>query len=98
MKGGDHRRWWGSFFHRATRAKNKKGKQVLAIDIGTHSIKIVEGKFEKNSINIDRLIKAETPQGVISDGRIVNEYIVIDSLKKIIAQNQIKTKNVIFTH
>ncbi|MDU5107369.1 type IV pilus assembly protein PilM [Clostridium sp.] len=77
--------------------KNKKSKQVLAIDIGSHSIKIVEGKFEKNTINIDRLIKTGTPQGAISDGRIMNEDIVIDSLKKIIAQNQIKTKNIIFT-
>ena len=78
-------------------AKNKKGKQVLAIDIGTHSIKIVEGKFERNSITIDKLIKTETPQGAISDGRIISEDIIIDSLKKVIAQNQIKTKNIIFT-
>lgn len=76
---------------------NKKGKRVLAIDIGAHSIKLVEGKFEKNSLNIDKLIKVETPEGAILDGKIINEDIIADRLRKVIDQNGIKAKNVIFT-
>lgn len=77
--------------------KNKKGKQILAIDIGSSYIKLVEGKFEKNIINIDKLLKINTPEGSISDGKIINEDMITDVLKSVIASNDIKAKNVIFT-
>ena len=78
-------------------SKNRNSKPVLSIDIGAHSIKLVEGKLEKRLINVDKLVKIDTPKGAILDGEIINEDIVVDSLKRAISENDIKAKNVIFT-
>lgn len=76
---------------------NKKGKQVVAIDIGANSIKLVEGKFEKNILKIDKLMKVETPEGSFIDGKIINEDIIADAINIAMGISNIKAKNVIFT-
>lgn len=74
-----------------------RGRQVISIDIGSYSIKVVEGKFQKNILNINKLIEVETPEGIVADGKILDENYLVATLDKLIKENNIKAKDVIFT-
>ena len=75
----------------------EKSKLVLSIDLGSHSIKAVEGKIQKNVINVNKLIEVETPEGTVIDGRIIDEDTIIKTLAKLIRENNIRARDVIFT-
>lgn len=75
----------------------EKSKSVLSIDLGSNSIKLVEGKFNKNKLSLNKLIQIPTPEDSISDGRILNLQAIIDILDFTIRENNIKAKDVIFT-
>ena len=75
----------------------EKAKSVLSIDLGSNSIKLVEGKFNKNKLSLNKLIQIPTPADSISDGRILNLQAIIDILDFSIKENNIKAKDVIFT-
>lgn len=75
----------------------EKSKSVLSIDLGSNSIKLVEGKFNKNKLSLNKLIQIPTPEDSISDGRILNLQAIIDILDFSIKENNIKAKDAIFT-
>ena len=80
------------------KSKSKeRSKAVLSIDLGTNSIKLVEGKFQKNRLSLNKVIQIPTPEGCIADGKVMNLQGVIDVLDFIINENGIKAKDVIFT-
>ena len=88
--------------YKVNKAENKKwskekSKSVLSIDLGSNSIKLVEGKFNKNKLSLNKLIQIPTPEDSISDGRILNLQAIIDILDFSIKGNNIKAKDVIFT-
>ena len=88
--------------YEVNKAENKKwskekSKSVLSIDLGSNSIKLVEGKFNKNKLSLNKLIQIPTPEDSISDGRILNLQAIIDILDFSIKENNIKAKDVIFT-
>lgn len=88
--------------YEVNKAENKKktrekSKSVLSIDLGSNSIKLVEGKFNKNKLSLNKLIQILTPEDSISDGRILNLQAIIDILDFSIKENNIKAKDVIFT-
>lgn len=88
--------------YEVNKAENKKktrekSKNVLSIDLGSNSIKLVEGKFNKNKLSLNKLIQIPTPEDSISDGRILNLQAIIDILDFSIKENNIKAKDVIFT-
>ncbi len=88
--------------YEVNKAENKKktrekSKNVLSIDLGSNSIKLVEGKFNKNKLSLNKLIQIPTPEDSISDGRILNLQAIIDILDFTIRENNIKAKDVIFT-
>jgi len=89
--------------YEVNKAENKKktrekSKSVLSIDLGSNSIKLVEGKFNKNKLSLNKLIQIPTPEDSISDGRILNLQAIIDILDFTIRENNIKAKDVIFTN
>ena len=85
-------------FERPVKKKVKeKARLVLSIEFGTHTIKLVEGKFQKGKLYINKAFQAPTPEGTISDGKILNRELVVDTLRFLINQNNIKAKDVIFT-
>ena len=87
-----------SFYDNINKKKKKeKPRLVLSIDIGSHSIKVVEGKCQRNVINVNKCIEVQTPEGAFMDGKITNEEIIANLLKRIINENNIKAKDVIFT-
>ena len=80
------------------KSKSKeRSKAVLSIDLGTNSIKLVEGKFQKNRLSLNKVIQIPTAEGCIADGKVMNLQGVIDVLDFIINENGIKAKDVIFT-
>lgn len=88
-------------YYKDINSKKKKTKEkprlVLSIDLGSHSIKAVEGKIQRNVINVNKLIEVATPEGAIIDGKITNEEFIINVLERLIRENNIKAKDVIFT-
>lgn len=75
----------------------ERSKIVLSIDLGTNFIKLVEGKFQKNKLSLNKVIQIPTPEGCIADGKILNLQGVVDVLDFLIKENSIKAKDVIFT-
>lgn len=77
--------------------RREKAKVVLAIDIGGNSIKLVEGKYQKENLVINKLMEVPTPEGVFSDGNILDKNTIKNTLEFLISENNIKAKHVTFT-
>ncbi len=62
------------------KSKSKeRSKAVLSIDLGTNSIKLVEGKFQKNRLSLNKVIQIPTPEGCIADGKVMNlQGVIVD--------------------
>lgn len=76
---------------------NERSKLVLSIDLGSHSIKAVEGKLQKNTMSVNKLIEVKTPEGTFADGKIIDRDSIVTTLDKLIKSNNIRAKDVIFT-
>lgn len=77
--------------------KQEKIRDVVSFDIGTNTIKIVEGRYSKGRLTVYRLMELSTPEGAIEDGKIVNDREVIETLKAFIKRNNIKIKDSVCT-
>ena len=86
-----------SYEKQVKKKAKEKAKLVLSIEFGNNSIKFVEGKFQKGKLYINKTFQAPTPEGTVSDGKITNKQLVVETLKFLIQQNNIKAKDVIFT-
>lgn len=72
-------------------------KKVLAIDIGSRNIKMVEGKYEGEKVIVTKEITVETPENCYSDGQINNFITMKKYIENIIREENINNKKVIFT-
>lgn len=79
------------------KAKAEKSRNIIAFDIGTSSIKMVEGKFYKGKLSINKLIEVPTPEGAIADGQILNALTLKDEIAFALKENGIRTKDAICT-
>lgn len=68
-------------------------KKILSIDFGSHTIKVIEGKYTNNSINISKSFKVTLPQNVYKDGEILDKNIIINLLKASLKENKIKASS-----
>ena len=68
----------------------EKKKKVIAFDMGSSTIKIVEGMYYKNNLTIDKYIKIQTPKDVIKDGEIKKEEELYSKLNQVLKENAIK--------
>lgn len=80
-----------------TKNKVERPRDVVSFDIGSNTIKIVEGKYSRNKLQIYRLMDMETPEGAIEDGKIVNERDLCDGIKAFLKKNNIKIKDGVCT-
>ena len=71
----------------------EKKRKVVAFDMGSSTIKIVEGTYHKNDLTIDKYITVPTPKGAIIDGEIKKEEELYAKLSKTLKENGIKTKD-----
>lgn len=74
-----------------------KKRKVIAFDMGSSTIKIVEGLYYKNSLTIDKYIKIPTPKDAIVDGEIKKEVELHKKLIQVLKENGMKTKDAICT-
>lgn len=75
----------------------EKKRKVIAFDMGSSTIKIVEGMYYKNDLTIYKYIKIPTPKSAIVDGEIKKEEELYSALNQVLRENGIKTKDAICT-
>ena len=70
----------------------EKKRKVVAFDMGSSTIKIVEGTYYKNDLTIEKYIIIPTPKDAIIDGEIKKEEELCGKLSTILKENGIKAK------
>jgi type IV pilus assembly protein PilM len=71
-----------------------KSKQIIGMDIGSSSIKIVELKQTGKDLEVSRVGVEPLAPEIVVDGAIVDTGQVSNSIAKLFNENKIKTKNV----
>ncbi|MEG0307762.1 MAG: pilus assembly protein PilM [Clostridium sp.] len=71
-----------------------KSVRLMAIDIGSSEIKIVEGQVKNGKIKVYNMEKVKSPKDIIEDGNIYNEDSVSIRIKDVMSKSNVKTKNV----
>lgn len=75
------------------KVKVERSRDVVSFDIGSNTIKIVEGRYSRNKLQIYRLMELETPEGAIEDGKITNQRDIYEGIKNFIKDNNIRIKD-----
>jgi type IV pilus assembly protein PilM len=68
--------------------------ELIGFDIGSTSIKICALKKADNGFHVQNIAKKSYEEDILSDGNIIDQVFVAQELKKIIAENNIKCKDV----
>ena len=81
------------------KVKEKKSKPMLkpvvSFDFGSESIKVVEGRYIREQLQVTNCFSVTTPQGAIEDGRIVNVSLLVTTLSKALSDHGVKAKDAI---
>lgn len=84
----------------AKQSKVKKPKSftkpVISFDFGSESIKVVEGRYVNGQLKVTTYFTVPT-QGVLEDGRIINEKLLIKKLETALKDHKVKAKYAICT-
>ncbi|NOW89517.1 type IV pilus assembly protein PilM [Clostridium beijerinckii] len=70
----------------------EKKRKVVAFDIGSSMIKIVEGMYYKEELTIDKYIIMKTPKGAVVDGEIKRSEELFNKVGQVLKENGIKAK------
>ena len=68
----------------------EKKRKVIAFDIGTKIIKIVQGTYYNEKLSIDECIKLKTPHGSIDEGQILNRSALCSVIGEAMIKHNIK--------
>jgi type IV pilus assembly protein PilM len=71
-----------------------EGKNLVGVDVGASSIKVVQLKGSRKNVSVARYGYAELPPQTIIDGHIMSAGHVTEALLKIFQDNKIQTKDV----
>src|SRR5512136_616645 len=72
-----------------------KKKDVIGLDIGSSSIKMVELKEDKNGYRLQNLAISPLPPEAIVDGALMDSATIIDTIRDAIAASKTKTKDAV---
>ncbi len=72
-----------------------KRKNVVGIDIGSSSIKLVEFMEGKNGFKLQNLGLSSLPPEAIVDGALMDSVSIIDTIRDLITTSKVKTKDVV---
>ena len=72
-----------------------KKKEVIGLDIGSSSIKMVELKEDKNGYKLQNLAISPLPTEAIVDGALMDSATIIDTIRDVIAASKTKSKDVV---
>ena len=70
-------------------------KDVIGLDIGCSSIKLVELKGDKNGFKLQNLALSPLPPEAIVDGALMDSVTIIDAIRDLITSSRTKTKDVV---
>jgi type IV pilus assembly protein PilM len=71
-----------------------EGKNLVGVDIGASSIKVVQLKAARKNLSVVRYGYASLPPQTIIDGHIMSSGVVTEALLKIFSDNKIQSKDV----
>lgn len=69
-------------------------KPIVALDIGSSAIKLVEAEKTRSGWVVRNFISANLPEDAIVDGEVVNHAVVVESIKNLVREASIKSKQV----
>ncbi|HEY6001099.1 MAG TPA: type IV pilus assembly protein PilM [bacterium] len=69
-----------------------KSKEVVGVDIGTHSIKVVELRWSGKSIQLQSFGIAPIPAQSIVDGAILDKGAIVDALQGLLREQKVRRK------
>ncbi len=69
-----------------------KGKLLVGLDIGSSSIKLCHLKEEKRGYQLRTFDMVQLPPEAIVDGVIMNQGVVVDSIRSLVSRNRIRQK------
>jgi len=72
-----------------------KKKDVIGLDIGSSSIKLVELSEGKTGYKLQNLAISPLPPEAIVDGALMDSVTIIDTIRDLISTSKTKTKNVV---
>ncbi len=72
-----------------------KKKNVIGLDIGSSSIKLVELTEGKNGFKLQNLALSSLPTEAIVDGALMDSVTIADTIRDLITTSKIKTKDVV---
>jgi len=70
---------------------------IVSLDIGSHSIKLVEGKYTGNSVTIQKAVTIPTPAEAIRDGKLMDISKLREVINTLIKREKVKAKDLVFT-
>ena len=71
-----------------------KGKNVIGLDIGSSSVKLVELKEGRNGYKLQNLAIAPLPPEAIVDGAVMDSVTIVDTIRDLVT-SATKTKDVV---
>lgn len=69
-----------------------EGKNLVGVDIGSSSIKVCQVKESRRGLLLHRFGFAALPPGAVVDGQVMDASTVVETLKRILAEAKIRTK------
>ena len=72
----------------------RKSGPLIGLDIGSHSVKVVELRPARSGHQLANLGVAPLPPDAIVDGAILNAGAIVEAIRALLANNNIKTKDV----
>ena len=72
----------------------RKSGPLIGLDIGSHSVKVVELRPSRNGHALANLGVAPLPPDAIVDGAILNAGAVVEAIRALLANNNIRTRDV----
>jgi len=72
-----------------------KKKNVIGLDIGSSSIKLVELTEGKSGFKLQNLALSSLPPEAIVDGALMDSVTIIDTIRDLIGTSKVKTKDVV---
>ena len=70
-------------------------KETVALDVGSSSIKLIQMAMGKQGWRIEKLGMKELPPEAIVDGSIIDSLTVINTLKDLLKEHNVKTKQAV---
>lgn len=82
---------------KSKKEEKKIKKNIVAFDIGSSNIKIVEGSYNKNKLIIENCIKIVTPKNSMVEGEVAVKDAITSMIGAALRQYNIKSKDAICT-